>query len=200
MQLIKQEHNRSVYADGNSIVKRIQLTEPVEQAQLEQRMNRINQLYQVDLFESGTVYTDCVLVRMKRLQNELVYDLHDPDQLSKTLEFFVETALQMFPYAETDVSLGNVMLHEDEWVMIDWDDTLLGHVNTVEYTLAELIKECCIYNADPINQYIKTVRRAVRGTPMHVEDAFYQTVRQIIKQHADDLYNLNMHKYFSEEL
>ena len=65
-------------------------------------------------------------------------DLYNEHILSK----YIETNIKIFPYMNTDGGHGNILQFDiNDWIIVDWDDCILGNKHDSQRISVELIKE-----------------------------------------------------------
>ena len=62
--------------------------------------------------------------------NILNFNDTDENDILKMLDIYIDTNIKIYPHCNTDVSPQNIMMLNDSFVLIDWDDTLFGHTHT----------------------------------------------------------------------
>ena len=87
--------------------------------------------------------------------------------LTYKLPLYVNLALKIFPYMNTDLSHENAMQRENgDICFIDWDDCLLGNIHTSQSIGQKLIEECvkahCTFldNLDK-QQVLETLKKSI---------------------------------------
>ena len=122
----------------------------------------------------------------------------------KQLEIFLSTNLKIWPYANTDISANNIMVHNSSYVIIDWDDALQGYKHQPLYVVAELYKEMKKNEKKYCLSYETYLRQKTEGTVLQINDAGWDW---IIKNCKNPLYHLDYrealpkgsHKSYFEE-
>ena len=202
MRLIKEELSgpntpRSVWDDGNTIYKIMPQYEQTSSG-LAEMCNKVNDFVGFRFFHDWIVEYNLTKVTMQKLRPVEIPINHD--NIIKCLEFFIDSNIQLFPQAITDMSFQNIMSWNNEWVLIDWDDVLQGHQQLPEYIAGELIKECCKYNIDNIDTYINVYKNNTAGTDLEIN--VWEDIKNIILEHKDNLngvQGLKFHKYYNKK-
>ena len=90
-------------------------------------------------------------------------DLYNEHILSK----YIDTNIKIFPHWNTDGGHGNVLQFDiGDWIIIDWDDCLLGNVHDSQSIGEHLIRENveCVFdlqNKDDYNQLVEYFNKTI---------------------------------------
>lgn len=202
MRLIKEELSgpntpRSVWDDGNTIYKIMPRSEQTSSG-LAEMCNKVNDFVGFRFFHDWIVEYNLIKVTMQKLRP--IEITINSDNIIKCLEFFISNNLKLYPQAITDMSFQNIMLWNNNWVLIDWDDVLHGNNQLPEYIAGELIKECCKYNIDNIDTYINVYKNNTAGTDLEIN--VWEDIKNIILENKDNLngaQGLKFHKYYNKK-
>ena len=143
IKLVKQQEDRlgarEVYDHGDFIRKTIPNTHQQPLENIQQNSKMINRFlgfkYFLDVYvNENTITTDIAKLKKSDLYSSL--DIADHNKLMKQLEIFLSTNLKIWPYANTDISANNIMVHNSSYVIIDWDDALQGYKHQPLYVLS----------------------------------------------------------------
>ena len=180
IKLIQQQKDRlgvrEVYDCGDFIRKSIpnntHIPHPLENIQ--QNAEMINRVlgfkYFIDVrVDDNTIITD--IAKLKKCNLHIPKNVSDYNKLMKQLEIFLRINLKIWPYANTDISANNIMMHNSSYVIIDWDDTLQGYRHQPLYVVAELYKEMKKNERKFCISYEAYLRQKTEGTVLQVNDA-----------------------------
>ena len=185
MQIIKQETDRTIYDGGDIVLKRFLNTTQTPTG-LQLQIDLVNSVSEMNLITEGAISGDWIEIVMRKLEPSNI--THDTvGEVCDVLQFFVQNFQRCFPYCAMDVSADNIMIADGRWVMIDWDDVLLGHINEPRVCVAELIREATWRNPKGIDKYFDIVNTAF---PFMDTDTTNK-VRKTILDNLDDLESIN---------
>lgn len=112
---------------------------------LKYKMTKVPYVFQLD---ENIPYLASKARRLTPLYTDL--DLYNEHIFKK----YIETNIKTFPYWNTDGGHGNIFQFDiGDWIIVDWDDCLLGNVHDSQSIGENLIRETveCVY--DLLNTY-----------------------------------------------
>ena len=176
--LVKQQKDRlgvrEVYDHGDFIRKTIPNKHQYPLENIQQNSKMINRFlgfkYFLDVYvDENTITTDIAKLKKSDLYGSL--GRADYNKLMKQLEIFLSINLKIWPYANTDISANNIMVHSSSYVIVDWDDALQGHKHQPLYVVAELYKEMKKNEKKYCVSYEAYLRQKTEGTVLQINDA-----------------------------